>query len=120
MPLLTIPDDLSTYKAKAEKLVRALLKGKEDEAFKLMSKPLQDKFSSGELAQQCKNFTSNGVLKDVEFVKEFIDEKDKEMVIFIFKCSIGEQVVPAHVTFEFHGLKSYLIAYQIPSSKAKL
>jgi hypothetical protein len=117
LAMLAIPEDLAPYKETAEKLIRALLTGKEDEAFSLMSKPLQEALGKGQLAQHCKNFVSNGAVKSIEFVDAFKDNTDADRVIFMFKCTIGKYEVAGHVAYEFHGLNSYLIAYEIPSSK---
>ena len=115
--LLTVPSDLTDYKAKAEKLVRALLSGNAPEAFKLMSKPLQDIVGNGKLEQHCKNYSSNGALKNVEFIGKYNGQTKADELILLFKCSIGEHIITAEVSYKFQNLDSYLIGYEIPSSK---
>ena len=114
-----LPQDTSKYEKHAEELWRALLTGKSEEAFNLMSEPLQKQLGKQGVVHQARNMARNGALNSLELLKVMPDPKDPHKLIILHKCSLARATAVGHVTFQFAGLSSYLIAYQIPSPYAK-
>ncbi len=115
LKMLTIPEKLDSYRDTSEQFWKTMLTGKVDEAFNLMSEPLQKQLGKDGFALQCKNFQRNGAPKSIVFLKSVKDPESKDKVHFLFKCTLEKAVAVGHVTFQFAGIQSYLIAFQISS-----
>ena len=121
-PLLAkrgLPKDTSKYVKHAEDFWRALLSGKGEEAFNLMSEPLQKQVGKQGMAQQARNMSRNGAVKGLKLVKTMVDPEDPTKLVILTECTLARATAIGHVSFQFVGLNSYLINYQIPSPFAK-
>ena len=121
-PLLAkrgLPEDTTKYVKHAEEFWRAMLSGKGEEAFNLMSEPLQKQIGKQGVDIQAKNMARNGALKGLKLVKTLQDPQDPTKLVILTECALERATAIGHVSFQFHGLNSYLINYQIPSPFAK-
>ena len=121
-PLLAkrgLPKDTSKYVKHAEDFWRALLTGKGEEAFNLMSEPLQKQVGKQGMAQQARNMARNGAVKGLKLVKTMADPQDPTKLVILTECTLARATAIGHVSFQFAGLNSYFINYQIPSPFAK-
>jgi len=115
---LGVPPDLAPYAATGERFWRATLTNQVDDAWNLLSEPLQKNIGKQGFTVQCRNLSSNGALKGVDFIRPVRDPEQGDRVHVLYRVVAEQAKAVGHVTFQFAGVSSYLIAFQIPSPYA--
>lgn len=107
------PGDAAPYQAQAGKFLEAMFGGEADEAFGLMSEPLRQQIGRELFGRQVAAFAHLGALKSVSFEKSEVTEAEPDRLHLAFQVAWEGATLPAKVSFQFLGLKSYLIAYGV-------
>lgn len=107
------------YVAKAEKFWKEGLSGNEEAAFALMNEEVQKQFGREKIVEILKNVTEqNGKAVAIKFLSSRPKEPGANKSLFFFAIDFPEaKDVPAHITFEFVGLKGHLVGFSVPSDE---
>ena len=121
-PLLAkrgLPKDTKRYEKRAEAFWRALFTGRADELFAMMSPALQKKVGKEGIKAQVARLQNDGALKSLHLYSTFKDTQNNDKIMVITRCVSEKMNVKGHVVFKIDGLRSHLVAYQIPSSMVR-
>ncbi|EKD82440.1 MAG: hypothetical protein ACD_39C01297G0003, partial [uncultured bacterium] len=107
------------YVKKAEEFWQAGLSGNEAAAFALMNEAVQKQFGRESIVEMLKNVSDkNGKVVAIKFLSSRPKEPDSNKSLFFFSLDFPEaKDVPAHITFEFVGLKGHLVGFSVPSDE---
>lgn len=108
-----VPARTDAYQKRGERFFEAVLNGKDEDVFALMSEDLQKKDGRAGVASLIKQLAFLGGVKQIDFVSAAArpNTPDKLEVVYRVRAKNG-QTLKAIATYQFFRLRGYLVGYE--------